>query len=361
MPQRLGTSLALTLGIAGILLIPILGTVSCCSRRSASTIKPAPAPVTPPIGLIQFSPPMEALNATSTQTEMRNVEFRLDRAVVLHIHELRGEMFDKSRNAPLNFDNKNSFIFKIARGEVGIDGRSLSELMNHYVFGYAGAPLTDLQIAVEGNQLRQEGVMHKGIAIPFSMLASVSMTPEGWIRVHPNKIDICSLDGKALLKAFGLSLEKLLDVRKATGVKIDKNDLLIDPLAILPPPAIEGRITAVRLEGDELIQVWSSDELPPPLMSSPDEPNYMYFRKGTLRMGKLFMVDADMEVVDADPTDPFDFFLDYYNNQLDAGFTDNLANYGLKVFMRDFADLGSPVKAGERAQPNSAPHSAFRG
>jgi hypothetical protein len=361
MHQRLGTSLGLTLGVAGILLLPILGTVSCCSRRSASSIKPAPPPVTPPIGLMQFTPPKEAMNAATTQTEMRNVEFRLDRAIVLHIHEIRGEMFDKSRNAPLNFDNKDSFIFKIARGEVGIDGLSLSELMNHHVFGYPGAPLTDLQIAVEGNQLHQEGVMHKGIAIPFSMLATVSVTPEGWIRVHPTKIDICSLDGKALLKAFGLSLEKLLDVRKARGVKIDKNDLLIDPIAILPPPVIQGHVSAVRLEGDELIQVWSSDELPPPLMASTEEPNYMYFRQGTLRMGKLFMVDADMEVVDADPTDPFDFFLDYYNNQLDAGFTDNQANYGLRVFMRDFADLGSPVKAGERAQPNSTPGTAFRG
>ena len=361
MVRRMGTSFALTLGIAGILLIPILGTVSCCSRRSASSIKPSSLPVTPPIGLVQLTPPLGTISATTTQTEMRNVEFRLDRAIVLHIHEIRGEMFDKSRKAPLNFDNKDSFIFKIASGEVGIDGLSLSELMNHHVFGYAGAPLTDLQIAVEGNQLRQEGVMHKGIAIPFSMLASVDVTPEGWIRVHPTKIDICSLDGKALLKAFGLSLEKLLDVSKAKGVKIDKNDLLIDPIAILPPPAIEGRITAVRLEGDELIQVWSSDDLPPPLTVTPGEPNYMYFRQGTLRMGKLFMVDADMEVVDADPTDPFDFFLDYYNNQLDAGFTDNLANYGLRVFMRDFADLGSPVKAGERAQPIPKPSTAFRG
>ena len=74
----------------------------------------------------------------------------------------------------------------------------------------------------------------------------------------------------------------------------------------------------------------------------------MYYRHGTLRMGKLLMVDADMEVTDTDDTDPFDFFIDKYNDQLIAGWERNMPNYGLYVFMRDWNDLASPPKAGER-------------
>jgi hypothetical protein len=77
----------------------------------------------------------------------------------------------------------------------------------------------------------------------------------------------------------------------------------------------------------------------------------MYYRHGTLRMGKLLMVDADMQVVDTDPSDPFDFDIDRYNDELIEGFTRNQPDYGLFVFMRDFNDLGLPLKPGEKAAP----------
>jgi hypothetical protein len=38
-------------------------------------------------------------------------------------------------------------------------------------------------------------------------------------------------------------------------------------------------------------------------------------------------------------------------HQLIAGFTRNQPNYGLLVFMRDYDDLGKPVKAGETIPP----------
>src|SRR5438132_13027229 len=83
----------------------------------------------------------------------------------------------------------------------------------------------------------------------------------------------------------------------------------------------------------------------------PEEREYMDFRGGTLRMGKLLMVDADMQVVDTDPSDPFDFFIDRYNDQLVAGFTRNQPNYALLVFMRDFNDVGTERRPGERMPP----------
>ena len=32
------------------------------------------------------------------------------------------------------------------------------------------------------------------------------------------------------------------------------DDIFIEPLKILPPPAIEGHLTAVRIEGDQMVQ-----------------------------------------------------------------------------------------------------------
>ena len=59
----------------------------------------------------------------------------------------------------------------------------------------------------------------------------------------------------------------------------------------------------------------------------------------------------DMQVIDTDPSDPFDFFIDEYNAQLVAGFDRNRSNYGLTVYMRDFDDLGKPPRPGEKLAP----------
>ncbi len=58
-----------------------------------------------------------------------------------------------------------------------------------------------------------------------------------------------------------------------------------------------------------------------------------------------------MFVTDADPSDPFDFFIDRYNNQLVAGYSRNQPNYALFVVMRDFKKVGTPLRPGERQAP----------
>lgn len=323
---------------------------ACCCPRVAPSPMP-PATETPPIGMAHFDVPKEAAPAAHTQAEMRNVLFHIDPTISLNIHTLRGEMYDRTEGQPLNFDDKRTFIVKMFRARIGVSGSGLSDLMNHYVFHYEGAPLKNLAVHVHEGRMVQEGIMHKLIDIPFEMTADVSVTDEGWMRIHPLKMEICNLDGTKLMKAFGITLDKILK-KLPKGVRVEKNDLVIDPLAILPPPTIEGHLTGIELHEDELVQLFESTtnaaSLAPPDFQ---EPNWMLFRDGTLRMGKLFMVRADMQVVDTDPRDPFDFFVDYYNSQLTEGFDRNQKDYGLRVFMRDFADVGKPPQPGERLAP----------
>jgi hypothetical protein len=279
---------------------------------------------------------------------MRNVWFHIDQDSYLDIHSLRGEMVSKTPGAPLNFDNKLEFILKVDTGTIGMRGASLDVLMNRYIFGYANAPLRNLHIEMAGKQLKQTGIIHKIVDIPFTMFADVSAS-NGLIRIHPTKIDICGINGIGLLKAVGMTLQKMLKMPEERGIKAEGNDLLLDPQRALPPPQVELHLVAVRVEGDELIQVFDAGRhLPELTLPHPEEKNTMYYRGGTLRMGKLLMVDADMQVVDSDPSDPFDFNIDHYNDQLVAGFVRNQPNYGLLVFMRDFSDLGKPARPGER-------------
>jgi hypothetical protein len=53
------------------------------------------------------------------------------------------------------------------------------------------------------------------------------------------------------------------------------------------------------------------------------------------------MTDADMQLIDAEPRDAFDFFPDHYEAQLIAGYSRNTPRKGHQVFMPDY----SPVSA----------------
>ena len=87
---------------------------------------------------------------------------------------------------------------------------------------------------------------------------------------------------------------------------------------------------------------------PPPVQG-----NYMAYRGGLLRFGKLTMTDSDMILIDMNPRDPFDFSLDHYNDQLVAGYTKNTPQHGLRVFMPDFYTLRKPTSKGSPKAPQS--------
>lgn len=317
---------------------------ACCCPRAPAPAAPA---ATESHGALAALPTPAAILDTAadsvTQAEFRNVDFQVAPGVVLGIRHLRGEFVSKEPRAPVIFDDKRSFVIRLASAEVALDTASLAHLMNEHVFGYHGAPLRNLTFRTSGDQLIQRGVLHKVVDLPFEIRASVSLTPEGHIRVHPTEMKICSVNGEGLMRALGIELADLLDLRKAKGVRVEKNDLILDADQLLPPPAIQGRLTSVRVEPGRLVQVFGDAEAArrlPALPPAAAAANYMYFRGGTLRFGKLFMVRADMRILDADPSDPFSFSIDRYNDQLVAGYSKNRPDLGLEVFMPDLDAVG---------------------
>lgn len=332
--------------LAGILVLTCTIGPGCRSQPEGD--REAGAPLRQPL------PPaapeaVEAPTDSTTAVEMRHVHFRLGSGLVLDIRRLQGTMKPTAGAGYIYFDDKSSFVIQIDRAEVGMSTASLTRLMNDYIFNYEGAPLKDLDLRIEGNRLIQTGKLDKDIDIPFEIRAEVSATPEGLIRIHPTDIKVLEVIGEGVMDALGLQLDEILDLSRAQGVKAEENDLLLDPEQILPAPAIRGRVTAVRLEGDEVVQVFGTDAAPASSAqesSTPEEPvppqtsaeNYMYYRGGLLRFGKLFMVDADLQIIDTDPQDPFDFYLDKYIDQLVAGYSRTSPDLSLTAYMPDFGD-----------------------
>ncbi len=270
---------------------------------------------------------------------MRNVDFHVGDDVVLHIRRLSG--FMRGRNGVVDFDDVSSYTVDVSAAEVGLAGDDLTNLLNRSVFAYPGAPLSKLRVHVGADGLRQAGVLHKGVDIPFDMTSNVSLTTDGRIRLHAVHVKIFGVNGLALMDALGLSLEKMIDLSKARGVTAKGNDLYLDATALLPPPRIIGKITAVRIDGDQLVQTFGNpaDSITPTQSLDPEATNFMLYRGGTLHFTKLLMTDAEMLVVDADPRTPFDFDNPGYRKQLVAGRSRTLPDMGLEVWMPDASSL----------------------
>ena len=288
------------------------------------------------------------------QAQLHKVNLELDPEIVLRIDAMRGALVPTRRETPATFDDKTSFTVKIDYGQIGISSDDLAKLMNAYVFAYPGAPLSHIRIKIEAGRMKQSGVLKKRVSIPFELEGPLSVA-DGKIRLHVAGIKSAHLPAKGLMDLLGVKIAGLINLNGARGVRVEGDDLLLDPETLTPPPHVRGKITAVRTAGQELVLVFAGADsrasgvhaLAPP---RPDAPGYMYFRGGTLRFGKLTMVDADLQIVDANSRDWFDFNLDQYNRQLVAGYTKNTPDHGLIVFMPDFHSLeeGAPTGPHQR-------------
>src|SRR6266545_4697930 len=93
-------------------------------------------------------------------------------------------------------------------------------------------------------------------------------------------------------------------MKNVTAVAVDGDDLLLDPEHLLPPPQIRGRLTRAAIENGLIVQQFGTAKASGTIApTAPRVNNYMYYRGGLLRFGKLTMTDTDLLLVDADQKD----------------------------------------------------------
>lgn len=277
----------------------------------------------------------------AVQVEMRNVLYHFSDRVAVHIMELEGQLVP-IRGELVVFDDPRSFLLSIHSAQISITPDALTNVLNQNVFASPDAPLKDLVTTIEGQTLKVKGKLHSQGDLPFEMESTIRATPEGKIRIEAHKIKAAHLPVKGLMDLLGVKIEELINTRKVRGVRAEKDDVILDPNEIFPPPAISGRLSLVRIEGKRIVQVYGGK--PAPHFMGHLAGNYMAYRRNQLRFGKLTMSDSDMVLLDMDPNDPFDFYLEHYQDQLVAGYTKTTPQFGLRVFMRDYNKLSEAEK-----------------
>jgi hypothetical protein len=291
-----------------------------------------------PLAIAQQSSQSEA---TDVRTQMRNVMYHFTDKVAVHIKSLNGNLVPLGKNEFPIFDDKNSFAIQIANADISIRASDLANVMNSYVFAPPHQVLSGVSITVQNNILKVKGRLHQKGDIPFETDGSLTLTSDGKIRLHGEKIKALHLPVKGLMDFLGIDIAKLIKNGQVPGVEAEENDLILDVDKLLPPPKIQGTVTALRIQGDSIVltfgKVDSKSE------KSVVAGNYMSYEGNILRFGKLTMNDADMILIDMDSRDPFDFYLDKYKEQLTAGYSKTTPKFGLRVYMKDFNKLNRPT------------------
>jgi hypothetical protein len=275
----------------------------------------------------------------AVRIQVRNGLFHVMDDVVLTVSSLDAWMIPRSGQT-VSLDNKDSFLVQIQSGETRLNAQDMTSLLNEYLLPHAKTPVKNVSIRFDGDMVAVKGELHKGVDVPFEGRASVALSSDGDIRLHFTDLKVAGVLKKGLLDFLGIKLSKVAQPQKQSRFRIEGDDILLPIAALFPPPRIAGRLSAVRIEGDALVQVFGAEDakIPPPPTKAE---NYIYFRGGRMKFGKLTMDDVDLELVDTDPSDSFDFSLAHYYQQLEAGYSKSQPNLGLLVYMPDYARLAA--------------------
>ena len=286
-------------------------------------------------------------------TDMQHVNMHIEPGIVLGINRLRGSVVPTHVGGVPALDDKRSMIIVIRSADIVVDTTSLQTLLNRHVFGYKGSPLKRLHVGISGAEMALTGVMHKGIDLPFRIRATASLTESGQIRIHPIAVSVLGLGVNRLTKTLG-GLGSLIHIEPGHGARIDNDDFILDVETMLPPPRIRGRLRSVEIVPSGMRQSFGTrgDSVTKPVgRTGSTAKNFMYFHGGTLAFGKLTMRMTDLEIVDQDESNPFDYDLDRYQEHLVQGGSATTMNDGLIVHMPDISRLKPRAPGESSAMP----------
>jgi len=336
-----------------ILLVSL--TFTSCSKQSKSPKAenagqpPAVAPVNPSHPTETPTTEATAKSVGGVKAEMRDVMFHLTPTAAAHLQLLTGELWPTVKNEMVVFDDKTSFEIRVTNGTVSLTPEALADIMNNYVFARKDAPLKDLSLSIDNGRLIIKGKLHNKGDIPFGTAGTLSVSSDGRIRVHTEKITALKVPVKGLMGLFGVELANMLNTSKIDGIDTDKNDLLMNLSTLLPAPHIRGQLTGVRLEKNVIVTTFGDGgrSLPP----ANEKGSYMAFQGSRVRFGDLVMEPTDLTVLDLDPGDPLDWDQDHYKEQLVAGYSKITPTFGLRAYAKDYSKLGrtSPNRESEAA------------
>jgi hypothetical protein len=284
------------------------------------------------------------LTASPTFVEIRNVNFIFDERVKVFLKNITGEIKALPPFNYVNFDDVSAFIIQIKSGEVFIDPSLLLYIFGEKIFNFEESTLKLESISFPKNSQNQivlKGELKFVVWLGFTMKGRVGLEKDYLVITAEEITAVGSSYAKSLLSAVGLNLEKLILLPSENGVAIRGNRIFVNPFAILPPPKMNGVVKEIETRDGRLWLRLDSGENPIQFPKPPDpiSKNYLYLYKGNIKFAKLIMYEANLQMVDRDQDDYFEFYLARYFSVLNRGYAMILPDQSVKVIMHDYDDF----------------------
>lgn len=269
-------------------------------------------------------------------TALNNVYFCWTQATCAQIETLSGTLVPDRGDGIVNADDPMSFHASVDSGHVLIEPSKFAGMLNDSVFNYPESALRDLEVGIEKdreqkNQLRIRGKIHIIFWIPFDMVAKLSIDQKSnTLMMTVQDLDVLEIvPATWAIEIKPFNLDKMLPLPKNNHLSIKKNNILIKPFGLFPPPRIQANMGSLEVQ-DKLIRLTFAGK-----SSKSTASNTIKLQGGTMAFGKLMMRNTDITVVDADKKDPLALHLNSYQQVLPSATPNLQANQSVVVSMPD--------------------------
>lgn len=331
---------------ASLLLICLFLLTACGGRGASNPLLPSLPPYDPTQDNVYQPAPdthgyQPDMPRTTTYTVLKNVFLRVDPEIGATVKYLEGRLEPKRAGDPLIFDDPRSFVTHVARGELIVDSANITRLKNKYTFNFPDSPIKDVQVDFLPGKLRMSGKMKQIFWVPFTMEGTMMPTPDGKLQLVPDSIIAAGIQVKSIMDLLGLTTGKLISMTPERGLTFQGNVVILDLAKLFPPPQVQGHVVAVDVQQGFMRLFFDSPErIPQRVLPERSSQNFMYVFGGNVLMMNELHREAEMQMVDLDPSDPFDFFMEEYKRHLRAGYVKAVNDRGtLLTLMPDYTKI----------------------
>jgi hypothetical protein len=312
-----------------VLLVWYLQSAKHATASSASTDSPSSM-----VTSSATTGPKASADSALTNVYAHNLMLRKGAGFRVYVRWLRGRMIRVDRNVDPSFDEPESFVLDIQKGDIHTNVGDLNNFLNDEL---AKSPLTNIALSGDGDQVKLRGTLHDVVPLPIEMLATMSVAAGNRIQLHVTKLSVLKIPVKGLLGDFHLNLSSLFRSGNIPGIEVSGNDIFLDTEKLLPPPHIRGTLTGVRIVNPDVEEIYGSAQ--EDVTRVAQWRNFLRLSGGTIDFGKLTMHHVDVIMVDLSNDAWFDLDLTHYQEQLVNGYTRMTPQAGLQIFMPDLEKI----------------------
>lgn len=220
----------------------------------------------PPRCATPASPIPSATCATSTSASTAGVGFPVNQLALRLVPRRPGD--------PVWLDDVSSYALQPVSGTVRVTADHMAALFNTVVFARGPGndpPLRRFAFALDDSTLTMHAEMRRrGAWVSIELRGPVMLRDPQTLVFHPNDVKVRGQDAGPLLDAAHIERADLLPV-STPAVQLIGSEIVMHVPALFPPPAIQLKLTAIRVAHDGLAMQFGDGAPPlPPLANAAD-------------------------------------------------------------------------------------------